>query len=70
MCQVLISCASIDLNKVIDIIHLNQIKWRHVVPHNFILSGPTCISFMKLHMASHQWCNRNNNYYSTPHPTI
>jgi hypothetical protein len=32
MCQVLIGCAYVDLNKFIDIIHLNQIKLRHVVP--------------------------------------
>jgi hypothetical protein len=53
MCQILINHAYVDLSKFIDIIHLNKIKVRHVVAHNFIFSGPTCINFMKLHVASY-----------------
>jgi hypothetical protein len=41
MCRVLINCAYVDLNKFIDIIHLNQIRLRHVVAHTFIFSDPT-----------------------------
>jgi hypothetical protein len=41
---------------------------KHVVAHNFIFNGPTCINFMKLHVASHQWHNMNNDNNLTPHP--
>jgi hypothetical protein len=53
MCQILINHAYVNLSIFIDIIHLNKINLRHVVAHNFIFNGPTCINLMKLHMASH-----------------
>jgi hypothetical protein len=53
VCQILINHAYVDLSKFIDIINLNKIRLRHVVAHNFIFSGPTCINLIKLHMASH-----------------